>query len=68
MKIISVDERTVPLTSDTSNAGISFSSMTASAVVIEIETAAGRFKGLGFSSMVVTAMVVCLRRGLFHGC
>ena len=50
MKIISVDERTVPLTSDTSNAGISFSSMTASAVVIEIETAAGRFKGLGFSS------------------
>jgi len=50
MKIISVDERTVPLTSDTSNAGISFSSMTASAVVIEIETTAGRFKGLGFSS------------------
>ena len=50
MKILSVQERTVPLTSDTSNAAISFSTMTASAVVIEVETVSGRFKGLGFSS------------------
>ena len=50
MKIVSIHERTVPLESETSNAAISFSTMTASAVVVEIETAKGRFKGLGFSS------------------
>ena len=50
MKIISVEERTLPLGSDTANAAISFQNMTASAVVVEIETGRGRFKGLGFSS------------------
>jgi len=50
MKIISVEERTIPLGSDTANAAISFQNMTASAVVVEIETGRGRFKGLGFSS------------------
>jgi L-alanine-DL-glutamate epimerase-like enolase superfamily enzyme len=50
MRIISVDERTIPLGSKTKNAAISFQAMTASAVVIEIETSRGRFKGLGFSS------------------
>ena len=50
MKILSIQERTVSLESETSNAAISFSKMTASAVVVEIETAKGRFKGLGFSS------------------
>ena len=50
MKIVSINERTVSLKSETSNAAISFSTMTASAVVLEIETAKGRFQGLGFSS------------------
>ncbi len=51
MKILSAAERTVDLGSATANAAISFDSMTASAVVIEIETARGRFRGLGFSSI-----------------
>ena len=50
MKILSADEQTVPLWSDTANAAISFENMTASAVVLEVETAKGRFRGLGFSS------------------
>jgi len=50
MRIISVKESTIPLGSDKENAAISFQAMTASAVVVEIETSRGRFKGLGFSS------------------
>jgi len=50
MRIISVNESTIPLGSDKGNAAISFQAMTASAVVVEIETSRGRFKGLGFSS------------------
>lgn len=51
MKIVSVQERTVSLGSATANATISFDSMTASAVVVEVETQRGRFHGLGFSSI-----------------
>lgn len=51
MKILSVNERTVDLASATSNAAISFDTMTASAVAVEVETHKGRFKGLGFSSI-----------------
>jgi len=50
MKILSAEEKTISLGSDTANAAISFENMTASAVVIEVETAKGRFHGLGFSS------------------
>jgi D(-)-tartrate dehydratase len=51
MKILSIRERMVNIGSPASNAAISFNSMTASAVVVEIETCKGRFKGLGFSSI-----------------
>ena len=51
MKVISVRERTVDLASATANAAISFDTMTASAVAVEVETARGRFHGLGFSSI-----------------
>ena len=51
MKVLSVRERTVALGSNTANAAIKFTSMTASAVVVEIETPRGRFRGLGFSSI-----------------
>ena len=51
MRIVSVQERTVSLGSATANAAISFDSMTASAVVVEVETQRGRFHGLGFSSI-----------------
>jgi L-alanine-DL-glutamate epimerase-like enolase superfamily enzyme len=51
MKVISVQERTVSLGSATANAAISFDTMTASAVVVEVETQRGRFHGLGFSSI-----------------
>ncbi|MCC2097940.1 MAG: mandelate racemase, partial [Hyphomicrobiales bacterium] len=51
MRIVSVQERTVSLGSATANAAISFATMTASAVVAEVETAKGRFHGLGFSSI-----------------
>ena len=50
MKILSIREQTVPLGSETANATISFAAMTASAVVIEVETDGGKFQGLGFSS------------------
>ena len=51
MNIVSVRERTVSLGSPTANAAISFDAMTASAVVVEVETPRGRFHGLGFSSI-----------------
>lgn len=51
MKIISVREQTVSLGSPVANAAISFDTMTASAVVVEIETRKGRYQGLGFSSI-----------------
>ncbi len=51
MRIISVRERTIPLGSPTANAAISFETMTASAVVLEVETGKGRLRGLGFSSV-----------------
>lgn len=51
MKIISIQERTVSLASAMANAAIAFDAMTASAVVVEIETKTGRFAGLGFSSI-----------------
>ena len=50
MRIISAEEKTVSLSSNKKNAKISFNEMTASAVIIEIQTNRGQFKGLGFSS------------------
>ena len=40
----------IPIGSEAANAAISFTSMTASAVVIKVETSKGQFQGLGFSS------------------
>ncbi|MEE2746159.1 MAG: enolase C-terminal domain-like protein [Pseudomonadota bacterium] len=50
IRFISIKEDMINLHSSTKNSEISFSTMTASAVVVEIEINMGKFKGLGFSS------------------
>ncbi len=50
MKIISIEERTISLGSNSSNAAVSFHSMTASAVALTVEMLGRKVTGLGFSS------------------